>query len=164
MFFNMPMIIHFIKLLVIVIPPQPPLFLTLSPGRKQINYDLNADRPVLMNVSFNYKTVFEENVMILNSNPLTIWSFWASQLIGDHLWVNMLSVISSCNSRLYLLRQLKVIGMNSEGLKQFYVANIRSILSYASPAWFCMLSQTDKDQLEHIQTIFLNNEFRRSPF
>ena len=61
------------------------------------------------------------------------------------------NLISICNSRLYLLRQLKVLGMNFYGLKQFFVTNVRSILSYASPAWFSLLSQTDRDRLERVQ-------------
>ena len=130
---------------------------------------LNADKTVIMNVSFNYKTVFDENVVLSDdtqlkpSDNLKFLGITVDERLSFSKHVD--NLISSCNSRLYLLRQLKVIGMNSEGLKQFYVANIRSILSYASPAWFCMLSQTDKDRLERIQrsatrTIFPNNEYQ----
>jgi hypothetical protein len=64
---------------------------------------------------------------------------------------NVDSIVSSCNSRLFLLRQLKVLGMNREGLKRYYCANIRSLITYASPAWFLMLSDQDRDRLERIQ-------------
>ena len=39
--------------------------------------------------------------------------------------------------------------MNENGLKNFYLANIRPILTYASPAWFSLLSdRDDKSSLE----------------
>ena len=41
--------------------------------------------------------------------------------------------------------------MNSNGLKRFITANIRSIISYAIQAWFSMLSDFDKGRLKRIQ-------------
>ena len=41
--------------------------------------------------------------------------------------------------------------MNSDGLKRFFTANIRSINSYVARAWFSMLSDFDKGRLEKIQ-------------
>ena len=41
-------------------------------------------------------------------------------------------IISKCNSRLFLVRQLKVLGLNAAGLKTFYTSNIRSLLLYGS--------------------------------
>ena len=60
-------------------------------------------------------------------------------------------IVSCCNSRLYLLQQLKILGVNTEGLKKFFTANIRSIITYASPSWFFLLSEGDKNKLKKIQ-------------
>ena len=54
-------------------------------------------------------------------------------------------------SRIHLLRQLKILGMNAEGLKTFYCSNIRSLLGYAAPAWFTLLGDTDSNRLEKVQ-------------
>ena len=49
------------------------------------------------------------------------------------------------------MRKLKVSGLAGDGLKIFYITNIRSIICYAAPAWFTFLSQCDIDRLEKIQ-------------
>ena len=49
------------------------------------------------------------------------------------------------------MRQLKRLGMNDQGLKLFYCANIRSVLSYASPVFYTQLSDTNKAKLEKVQ-------------
>ena len=41
--------------------------------------------------------------------------------------------------------------MNAEGWKIFYCSNIRSLLTYAAPAWFTLLCDTDSHQLEKVQ-------------
>ena len=38
-----------------------------------------------------------------------------------------------------------------EGLNTFYVANIKSVITYACPAWYNLLSDNDKTRLERIQ-------------
>jgi hypothetical protein len=41
-------------------------------------------------------------------------------------------LVEKCSSKLFLMRQLKRLGMNDDGLKLFYCANIRSVLTYGS--------------------------------
>ena len=60
-------------------------------------------------------------------------------------------VVSKCSSRMFLLRQLKILGMNSDGLNTFYCSNIRSLLSYVAPAWFTLLGDTNLEKLEKVQ-------------
>ena len=60
-------------------------------------------------------------------------------------------LISDCDKRLYLLRQLKTLGKNQQGLIRFFCSYVRSLISYADPAWFPLLSDTDKIRLEKIQ-------------
>jgi len=61
------------------------------------------------------------------------------------------NVASKCNSRLHLMRQLRQMGMNSEGLLTFYKTNVKAVTSYAAPAWFCFISENNKRKLESIQ-------------
>ena len=60
-------------------------------------------------------------------------------------------VTKKCNSKLFLMRQLKRLGMNKHGLKVFYCAHIRSVLSYASPVFYTQLSDSVKAKLERVQ-------------
>ena len=73
--------------------------------------------------------------------------------IDNHLSFsqNMAQIILKINSRLYLLRNLEVLGMDVSGLKLFYCSNIESILTYVAPAWYFLLSENDKDRLEKVQ-------------
>ena len=50
------------------------------------------------------------------------------------------------------MRLLTRMGMDSEGLKTIYIANIKRVLAYACPAWYNLLSYTDKTRLERIQS------------
>ena len=65
----------------------------------------------------------------------------------------LITLFCRCSSRTYLLRQLKILGMNAEGLKTFYCSNIRSLLNYAAPAWFTLLGDTDSNRLDKAQRI-----------
>jgi hypothetical protein len=61
------------------------------------------------------------------------------------------SVISKCNTRMYQMRKLKQLGLNTDGLLKFYISNIRSILVYACPAWYTLVSKTDFSRLDRVQ-------------
>ena len=73
--------------------------------------------------------------------------------IDDHLTFipHVNTIIKRCNSKLFLMRQLKKLGMSSTGLWNFYCANIRSVLCYGAPAFYQFLSDTTKLKLEHVQ-------------
>ena len=61
------------------------------------------------------------------------------------------TVVKKCNSRLYLMRKLKLFSVDVQGLKLFYFSMIRSVLMYGSPAFYSILSKTDQDRLESVQ-------------
>ena len=116
---------------------------------------LNPEKTVIINFLINYKHVYDQVVVL--DNDVSIFPSKEVKFLGvtldDHLTFSshVDNIVSSCNSKLYLLRQLKKLGMNSDGLKRFFTANIRSIISYAAPAWFSILSDFDKGRLERIQ-------------
>ena len=73
-------------------------------------------------------------------------------------------ILSKCNSRIFLMKQLKQMGMNANGLLTFYKTNLKPVLSYACPAWYTFLADKDKTELERIQKtatriIFTDTEF-----
>ena len=49
------------------------------------------------------------------------------------------------------MKQLKQMGMNSNGLLTFYKTNLKPVLSYACPAWYTFLADKDKAELERLQ-------------
>ena len=112
---------------------------------------------MIINFLINYKHVYDQLVIL--DRDVSIFLSKEVKFLGvtldDHLTFNshVDNIVSSCNSKLYLLRQLKKLGTNSDGLKRFFTANIRSIISYAAgrAAWFSMLSDFDKGRLEKIQ-------------
>ena len=65
--------------------------------------------------------------------------------------LHVVNVVSKCDSRLILMRQLKSLDLNNAGLVTFYITNIRSDLTYASPAWYLILSEFSKNGLEKVQ-------------
>ena len=75
---------------------------------------------------------------------LSVSNFWVF-FIDDHLNFSkhIDEIVSKFYKRIFLLRQLKSLGMDSTGLKIFYCSNRRSVLSYAAPAFYTMLSYHD---------------------
>ena len=49
------------------------------------------------------------------------------------------------------MRQLKRLGMNDDGLKLFYCANIQSVLAYGSQVFYTQLSDSMRAILEKVQ-------------
>jgi hypothetical protein len=58
---------------------------------------------------------------------------------------------AKCNSLLFLMRKLKQFGLNSNGLLLFYISSIRTVLCYASPAFYTILSKANFNKLDRIQ-------------
>ena len=60
-------------------------------------------------------------------------------------------IVKRCNSKLWILRQLKKLGADNEDLKEIYVSQIRSILELAAPVWHSFITGEDRLKLERIQ-------------
>ena len=60
------------------------------------------------------------------------------------------------NSLIHLTRVLSSnismpFGLNNAGLVTFYITNVRSVLTYASLAWFSLLSDFGKNEIKKVQ-------------
>ena len=53
---------------------------------------------------------------------------------------------------MYGLRELKQLGLNSQGLTLYYTANIRSVLTYACPVWGSLITDKDKETIRRIES------------
>ena len=49
------------------------------------------------------------------------------------------------------MRKLKYFGLNSDGLKTFFISYIRSVLLYGAPVWNSLLSLSSKEKLETVK-------------
>ena len=85
----------------------------------------------------------------MSSDHITFLGVTIDNKLNFNLHVT--NVVSKCDSRLLLVRQLKSLGLNDAGLVPFYITNVRSVLAYASPAWFSPLSDFSKNELEKVQ-------------
>ena len=88
----------------------------------------------------------------LNISPSNFIKFLGSY-IESHLSfsTNLDSIVSKTNSRLFLLHQLKIVGMDKHDLDTFCCTNIRPVLAYAAPAWYFLLSKVNQERLERVQ-------------
>ena len=116
---------------------------------------LNPEKTVTINFLINYRHVYGQVVVL--GNDVSIFPSKEVKFLGvtldDHSTFSshVDNIVSSCISKLYLLRQFKKLSINSDGLKRFCTANICSIISYVAPAWFSILSDFDKGRLERVQ-------------
>jgi hypothetical protein len=114
---------------------------------------LNATKTVVLYVSLcnNVSTlnlVIDSQVLTPSPTVKFLGILIDSKLtFKDHVQ----SIISKSNSRLYFMRVLKRQGLNTKGLKTFYITNVRPILTYASAAWFSLCSKQSRAKLEQVQ-------------
>ena len=118
------------------------------------NMILNAEKTEIMNTCLSFRSqydddLFLDDVKISPSECTKFLGIFIDNKLSFNSHVN--SLVSKCNARLFLMRKLKTFGLNNDGLKTFYVSNIRSVMSYAAPAWYTLLSNTNKQRLERIQ-------------
>ena len=87
---------------------------------------LNPEKTVRINFLINYKHVYDQVVVL--DNDVSIFPSkevkFLSVTLDDHLTfsshVHVDNIVSSCSSKLYLLRHYKKLGMNSDDLKGFF--------------------------------------------
>jgi hypothetical protein len=76
-------------------------------------------------------------------------------------------VTNKCNKRLHWLRTLKKNGVSEENLVLLYTCKIRSIVTYAAPAWFPVVSTTLREKIEKLQKRackFMNSDLSYDDF
>ena len=128
--------------------------LTASRWSDDNNMILNQVKTIVMNTDLSRQNHYCDSILV---GDTSISPSTETKLLGvtvdNKLSFNshVDSLISKTNSRIFLMRQLKTAGLNADGLKTYFITNIRSILLYGSPAWYTLLSQTCKDSLELIQ-------------
>ena len=115
---------------------------------------LNTSKTVIMNINFNTRLNITDQLLVGTDILSPVFE---SQFLGVTI-DNKLSfsshvskVLSKCNAKIFIMLQLKRLGMSIPSLKNFYCAFVRSNLVYGAPAWFFMLSTHDQTRLESIQ-------------
>lgn len=118
------------------------------------NMLLNSDKTTILNICFSSKlgtdqpVLFGTNALFPDKSAKFLGVTIDSKLsFNEHVS----NILTKCNSRLYLMKLLRCMGLNTAGLLRFYLTNIRSLLTYAAPAWYTILSATDKANLERVQ-------------
>ena len=93
---------------------------------------LNTDKTVLMSTNISNKISHDCDFLV---NGVTLIPSFETKLLVGVIVDNKLSFsnhpessVSKCNSRLFLMRKLKTLGLYSQGLKIFYESNMRSLL------------------------------------
>jgi hypothetical protein len=116
---------------------------------------LNELKTKAMNISLRDGVTVENGDVVIKGS--VIESVRSFKLLGVHLdqhltfkeHVNI--ICQKARRQAYALLLLKRNGVAVDGLVRFYAANIRSILSYAAPAWYPFASRKLKDDIESTQ-------------
>ena len=118
------------------------------------NMLLNTDKTTIINFCLSNRKKNDDTVTF-DPNPITTSESvkFLGVLVDNRLTFiyHVENLVKKCNSKLFLMRQLRKVGMNQDGLKAFYCINIRSILAYASPVFYNFLSNTCKWRLERVR-------------
>ena len=132
-----------------------PAILTTQSWSSSNSMTLNTEKTAVVNVRLSNQLHLEEPIVVDNGSsilPANVVKFLGI-FIDDRLTFNhhVDKLISRVNYMLHILRHLKTQGLDQNGLRKFYCSNIRPVLTYAAPAWFFLLSGTNKQRLENVQ-------------
>ena len=118
------------------------------------NMILNNDKAVILNVAFSDREGMNDPIPfhcgdIVPSKSAKFLGVTVDSTLTFSQHVSQL--LSKCNSQIFLMKQLKQMGMNSTGLLTFYKANLKPVISYACPTWYTFLAEKDRTELERLQ-------------
>ena len=129
----------------------------ISDSREMV---LNPDKTKLMIINFTSLHQFQSLLQIPNT-PATIelcfetkiLGYWLTSDLKPHKHVSY--ILKIAYSRLWAVSRLKSSGVSKEDIYHFYTMKIRSVLEFASPVFFSMLSSQNIADIERIQKIVL---------
>uniref|UniRef100_A0A8C1UDK1 Reverse transcriptase domain-containing protein n=1 Tax=Cyprinus carpio TaxID=7962 RepID=A0A8C1UDK1_CYPCA len=117
------------------------------------NLELNTLKTVEMIVDFRRNSPALPPLTIMNSTVTAVESFrfLGTTISQDLKWdINIDSIVKKAQQRLYFLRQLRMLNLPQELLKQFYSAIIESILCTSVTVWFSSASKSDLRRLQRV--------------
>ena len=118
------------------------------------NMILNSDKTKIINVSILKAINITDDININNKEIDTLNRAELLIITIDiHLsiMVHVEQVVAKARKRLYLLAKMQRSGLSIPGLIRLYMATIRLIIAYVSPAWFTMINKQQINLLERIQ-------------
>ncbi len=115
------------------------------------NLELNTLKTVEMIVDFRRKPPALPPLTIMNSTVTAVESFrFLGTTISQDLNNHIDSIVRKAQQRLYFLRQLRKFNLPQELLKQFYSANIESVLCTSITVWFSSATKSDLRRLRRV--------------
>ena len=100
------------------------------------NMLLNPDKTAIVNLSLSYRKPNDDPVTFDQTTITPSESVkFLGILVDNHLTFidHIDGSVNECNSKLFLMRQLRKVGMDKNGLKTYYCRNVCSVLTYAFP-------------------------------
>ena len=128
---------------------------------KDHNMVANATKSAVLHVSNKRSNINTSNIPQIQLDGATISQAKSAKFLGvyvdEHLTFerHIQHIISRTRPLTYVLLNLKRSGLPTEQLRSFYILCIRPIITYASPAWFTLLTQTQKDRIAKLEKIVL---------
>ena len=126
---------------------------SISDWASKNNMLINTGNTNMLNLTLSwpkYTTTLEMNNRSIEScNSAKLLGVMVDGRLNFSQHVDM--ICSKMGSRLYGMRSLRRLGLNSAGLLKYYTANIRSALTYACPAWSPLITKAKMKQIIQIE-------------
>ena len=147
---------------------------TINPFQNELQDDLNRLKQF---TDKNLMTINQKKTQIMKFNFRKSQDFPPIFRIGDGPVLDIVSeakilgiviqdnlkftshvkyMIGRASKKIWTLRRLKLLNLNTEILTDFYCKEVRSILEYGVTVWNSSLTNTMKDQIERVQRICIN--------
>ena len=129
----------------------------ISDSREMV---LNPDKTKLMIVNFSSLQQFQSLLQIPNTPgsielcfETKILGYWLTSDLKPHRHVS--HILKVAYSRLWAVSRLKSSKVSNDDIFYFYTMKIRSVLEFAAPVFFSMLTAQNIADIERIQKIVL---------
>ena len=126
----------------------------LDEWSKNNGFSLNPIKCKAFQIYFGKKSVLDTSYYVSNVQLPIVSSV---KLLGITLQSNLkwnshiTEIIKKVNKKLFMLRKLKVTGLNTDELIIIYKGYIRPVMEYAAPVWHSSLTLAQSDKLELTQ-------------
>ena len=104
------------------------------------------------NTAKNWDFLPEINVDGINLEVVEEYKLLGVMITSDLKWdTNTEHITKKAFSRLWMIRRLKNLGLNTESLLQIFRTQVRSLLEYGAVTWHSMLTDENSKSIERVQ-------------
>ena len=121
-------------------------------NENEMRLNTGKTKTMLFNTAKNWDFLPEIHVDGINLEVVEEYKLLGVMITSDLKWdTNTEHITKKAFSRLWMIRRLKNLGLNTESLLQIFRTQVRSLLEYGAVTWHSMLTDENSKSIERVQ-------------